>query len=187
LLEFSGWLLVFVNAIDRRVFSNCIAWCYLRLNEPTEELLSELSVTTRLKLGSEHLRLLFTSNRIVVDHVGKRGAGAVAGSGILGKLSGAFEDLFRSGNESARRRGIVKMSPGQVLRAHRDNFAILYSEVVSVIVEQTIGLNSLTILTGDEKFEFLTRTRFESVIGMVSKTLGDKVTARRLSKSRTHR
>ncbi len=79
------------------------------------------------------------------------------------------------------------MSPGQVLRAHRDNFAILYGEVVNVIVEQTIGLNSLTILTGDDKFEFLTRTRFDSVVEMVSKTLGDKVKVRRLSQSRTHR
>ncbi len=173
--------------MDRRVFFHCIAWCYVGLSDATEELQGGLSVTTRLKFGSEHLRLLFTSNRIVVDHVGKRGAGAVAGSGILGKLSGAFEDLFRSGNESARRRGIVKMSPVQVLRAHRDNFAILYSEVVSVIVEQTVGLNSLTILTGDDKFEFLTRTRFDSVVEMVSKTLGDKVTVRRLSQSRTHR
>jgi hypothetical protein len=180
-------MLVLINAVDRRVLVHCIAWCYVGLSDATEELLGELSVTSRLKLGSEHLRLLFTSNRIVVDHVGKRGAGAVAGSGILGKLSGAFEDLFRSGNESARRRGIVKMGPGQVLRAHRDNFAIQYSEVVSVIAEQTAGLNSLTILTGDDKFEFLTRTRFDSVIEMVSKTLGDKVTVRRLSQSRTHR
>ncbi len=173
--------------MDRHVFLHCIAWCYVGLSEATEELLGELSVTTRLKLGSEYLRLLLTSNRIVVDHVGKRGAGAVAGSGIFGKLSGAFEDLFRSGNESASRRGIVKMSPGQVLRAHRDNFAILYGEVVSVLVEQTVGLNSLTILTGDDKFEFLTRTRFDSVVEMVSKTLGDKVTVRRLSQSRTRR
>ncbi len=173
--------------MDRRVFLHCIAWCYVGLSDATEELLGELSVSTRLRLGSEHLRLLFTSNRLVVDHVGKRGAGAVAGSGILGKLSGAFEDLFRSGNESARRRGIVKMSPGQVLRAHRDNFAILYSEVVNVIVEQTVGLNSLTILTGDDKFEFLTRTRFDSVVEIVSKTLGDRVTVRRLWQSKTHR
>lgn len=154
------------------------------MSEETEELLGELSVSTRLKLGSEHLRLLFTNIRVVVDHVGKRGAGAVAGSGVLGKISGAIEDLFRSGSESARRRGIEKMGPGQVLRAHRDNFAIVYGEVVSVAVEQTLALNSITILTRDDKFEFVTRTRFDSVVEILSKTLSDKLTTRRLSKVR---
>ncbi len=90
-------------------------------------LVGELRVNTRLMLGSERLRLLFTDTRLIVDHAGKRGAGAVAGTSILGRLSGALEDLFRSGGESARRRGIRNMSPGQVLRSHRDNFAIKYS------------------------------------------------------------
>ena len=76
------------------------------------------------------------------------------------------------------------MGPGQVLRAHRDNFAIVYGEVVSVAVEQTLALNSITILTRDDKFEFVTRTRFDSVVEILSKTLSDKLTTRRLSKVR---
>jgi len=130
-------------------------------------------------LGSERLRLLVTSTRLVVDHVGKRGAGAVAGSGILGRLSAAFEDLFRSGGESAKRRGIEKKTPEEVLRAHRDNFAIGYAEVISVTVLQTSTMNEITILTGEGKYEFSTRIRFDNIVALFEKTLESKLTAER--------
>ncbi len=138
-------------------------------------------------LGSERLRLLFTDTRLIVDHAGKRGAGAVAGTSILGRLSGALEDLFRSGGESARRRGIRNMSPGQVLRSHRDNFAIKYSEVVGVTVAQTLTVHGITILTRDDKFEFTTQARFNDVVELFTKTLSEKLSVRRLSQSELQR
>jgi len=150
-------------------------------------LVGELRVNTRLMLGSERLRLLFTNTRLVVDHTSKRGAGAVAGTSILGRLSGALEDLFKSGGESARRRGIRNLSPGQVLRSHRDNFAINYSEVVSVTVAQTLTVHGITILTRDDKFEFSTRARFSDVVELFTKTLSDKLSVRRLPQSELQR
>ena len=150
-------------------------------------LVGELRVNTRLMLGSERLRLLFTNTRLIVDHAGKRGAGAVAGTSILGRLSGALEDLFRSGGESARRRGIRNMSPGQVLRSHRDNFAIKYSEVVGVTVAQTLTVHGITILTRDDKFEFTTQARFNDVVELFTKTLSEKLSVRRLSQSELQR
>ena len=150
-------------------------------------LVGELRVNTRLMLGSERLRLLFTDTRLIVDHAGKRGAGAVAGTSILGRLSGALEDLFRSGGESARRRGIRNMSPGQVLRSHRDNFAIKYSEVVGVTVVQTLTVHGITILTRDDKFEFTTQARFNDVVELFTKTLSEKLSVRRLSQSELQR
>ncbi len=150
-------------------------------------LVGELRVNTRLMLGSERLRLLFTDTRLIVDHAGKRGAGAVAGTSILGRLSGALEDLFKSGGESARRRGIRNMSPGQVLRSHRDNFAIKYSEVVGVTVAQTLTVHGITILTRDDKFEFTTQARFNDVVELFTKTLSEKLSVRRLSQSELQR
>jgi len=138
-------------------------------------------------LGSERLRLLFTNTRLIVDHAGKRGAGAVAGTSILGRLSGALEDLFKSGGESARRRGIRNMSPDQVLRSHRDNFAIKYSEVVGVTVAQTLTVHGITILTRDDKFEFTTQARFNDVVELFTKTLSEKLSVRRLSQSELQR
>jgi len=119
--------------------------------------------------------------------VGKRGAGAVAGSSILGRLSGAFEDLFRSGSEAAKRRGIEKKTPEEVLRAHRDNFAITNREVVNITVIQTPTLNRITILTGDDKFEFSTRSRLDSAVELFGKTLSDRLTVQRLSGPRPRR
>ncbi len=150
-------------------------------------LVGELRVNTRLMLGSERLRLLFTNTRLIVDHAGKRGAGAVAGTSILGRLSGALEDLFKSGGESARRRGIRNMSPDQVLRSHRDNFAIKYSEVVGVTVAQTLTVHGITILTRDDKFEFTTQARFNDVVELFTKTLSEKLSVRRLSQSELQR
>jgi len=147
----------------------------------------ELRVNTRLMLGSERLRLLFTNTRLIADHAGKRGAGAVAGTSILGRLSGALEDLFKSGGESARRRGIRNMSPDQVLRSHRDNFAIKYSEVVGVTVAQTLTVHGITILTRDDKFEFTTQARFNDVVELFTKTLSEKLSVRRLSQSELQR
>ncbi len=149
--------------------------------------MGELRVNTRLMLGSERLRLLFTNTRLIVDHAGKRGAGAVAGTSILGRLSGALEDLFKSGGESARRRGIRNMSPDQVLRSHRDNFAIKYSEVVGVTVAQTLTVHGITILTRDDKFEFTTQARFNDVVELFTKTLSEKLSVRRLSQSELQR
>jgi len=149
--------------------------------------MGELPVNTRLMLGSERLRLLFTNTRLVVDHAAKRGAGAVAGTSILGRLSGAIEDLFKSGGESARRRSIRNLSPDQVLRSHRDNFAINYDEVVSVTLAQTLTLHGITILTKDEKFEFSTRARFNDVVELFSKGLNVKMSVRRLSQTELKR
>jgi hypothetical protein len=144
-------------------------------------------MNTKLMLGSERLRLLFTNTRLIIDHAGKRGAGAVAGTSILGRLSGALEDLFKSGGESARRRGTRNMSLGQVLRSHRDNFAINYTEVVSVTVAQTLTVHAITILTRDDKFEFSTRARFGDIVELFTKTLSEKLSVRRLPQSELQR
>jgi hypothetical protein len=130
-------------------------------------------------LGSERLRLLFTNTRLLVDHVGKRGAGAVPGTIILGSLGGALENLFKSGRESITKKDVSGMVPNQVLHSHRDNFDIDYEEVVSVNVIQTLPLHRILILTGNDKFEFSSRARFEKIVELFKNTLGDKLTVTR--------
>ena len=79
------------------------------------------------------------------------------------------------------------MSPDQVVQSHRDNFAINYSEVVSVNVVQTLTVHGITILTRDDKFEFSTRARFNDVVELFTKTLNEKLSVRRLSQSELQR
>ena len=143
-------------------------------------------VSTQLKFGSERIRLLVTSSRIVVDHGGKRGPGAVAGTSILGQLSTGLESLFKSGGESRKKKKMEKLGPSQALRTHEDNFAIANDEVVNLTVEKALPLNKVTILTGDGKYEFLTQTRFDTVVALFSKTLEDKMTTRKLPEQSSH-
>lgn len=152
-----------------------------RLSGLPEAVLGELPVTTNLALGSERLRLIFTDRRIVVDHVGKRGAGGVPGTAILGRLGNALEDLFKSGRESMSKRTTEKLSPDQILRAHKDNFSIDYGEVVSVAVVQTPMLGQITIVTGNEKFTLSSRARFDNIVALFGQTLKVKLSVRRLS------
>jgi hypothetical protein len=151
------------------------------LADSEEALLGDLVVFTRLAMGTESLRLLFTDSRIVVDHMGKRGAGAVPGTAILGKLSSALEDLFRSGRESSSRRASRNMSPGQILASHEDNFTIGYNEVVNVTVAQTSTLPGITLITTNHKYVFSSRARFDIIVELFRERLGDKLTVRKLA------
>jgi hypothetical protein len=150
------------------------------LNDSAEVWMGELAVNSGLRMGSERLRLLFTNSRLLVDHIGKRGAGAAAGTNILGQLSSALEDLFKSGRESAARKDVRSLTPDRVLIMHRDNFAVDYKEVVGVTVVQTVTLTRITILTGGDKFEFSSRARFENIVQQFKNTLRDKLTVQRL-------
>ncbi len=143
-------------------------------------------VSTRLQYGSERIRLLVTSSRIIVDHGGKRGPGAIAGTTILGQLSSGLEGLFKSGEDSRKKKKMKKLGPSEVLRAHKDNFAIGNDEVVNLTVEKALPLNKVTILTGDGKYEFLSQTLFDSVVALFSKTLGDRLTARKPQEQGQH-
>jgi hypothetical protein len=150
------------------------------MSEGSETWIGELPVSAKLMFGSERLRLLFTSRRILVDRVGKRGPGEVIGTSLLGKIGGAFEDLFKSGRESVGKKKVEAMTPEHVLRAHKDNFAIDYSEVVSIVVEQTEMQPRITILTGTDKFEFSSPSRFNYIVDTFKAKLSDKLTVQRI-------
>ena len=149
------------------------------LGEKTETVLGEIPVIARLQVGSEHLTLVPTDARIIVVYRGKRGAGALATGQFFGGLSGAFEDLLKSGKESlAKPRG--SQSPKEILASNKDNFAIGLDEIVRVDVEETYDLVDLTILTKNEKLEFSARLRFDRVVDLLGKIVGDKMFSRRL-------
>jgi hypothetical protein len=151
------------------------------MDESQETWIGELPVTARLMYGSERLRLGFTTNRIIVDRIGKRGSGAVIGTSLLGRIGEAVEDLFKGGRESLRKKKIEEMSPDQVLRAHKDNFAISYTDVVNVALEQTMTLNKITILTVTDKFEFTCTSRFDVIVETFKQRLSGKSTVQKLA------
>jgi len=147
------------------------------LSDPSEAVLGEIPVTAKLALGSERLRLFATSTRIIAARVGKRGAGAVATTSVFGKLSGALEDLFKSGRESFETRRIDRLAPEEILASNKDNFYIRHKDVVTVNVVKMGSRAWLTVVTVNEKFEFLTSQDFGKVVELLEMILGGKVSS----------
>jgi hypothetical protein len=141
-----------------------------------ERILGEIPVATKLALGSERMSLFMTDSRILVAHVGKRGAGAAVSVNLLGKLSGALEDLFKSGKESVGKRRMKSAGVREILAADKDNFSIKFDEVVNVTITQGERLTGLRILTRNDKFEFSTRLPFATVEELFSPSLSSKLT-----------
>jgi hypothetical protein len=140
-----------------------------------EEILGEIPVSARLSMGSEKLRLFPTTTRMIVAHVGKRGAGALATTSFFGQLSGAFEDLLKSGREFKGNKELGNLEPESILAADKDNFFISYSEIVSVEVAETSGLTRVTVLTREDKFKFSTVWSGEKVVRLLRGPLGGKL------------
>ncbi len=140
-----------------------------------ERILGEIAVVTKLVLGSERMSLFVTDSRILVAHVGKRGAGAAVSVNLLGRLSGALEDLLKSGKESAGTRRMKSAGVKEILAADKDNFSIKFEEIVNVTLTQGARLTGLTILTQSDKFEFSTPLPIVIVTKMFTPSLGPKL------------
>jgi hypothetical protein len=140
-----------------------------------ERILGEIPVATKLALGSERMSLFMTDSRILVAHVGKRGAGAAVSINLLGKLSGALEELFKSHKESVGKRRMKSAGVKEILAADKDNFSIRFDEVVNVSITQGASLTGLMILTGSDKFEFSTRLPVDRVVELFTPSLAPKL------------
>jgi len=146
---------------------------------PSELVLAEVPVVSRLAIGSERLRLFFTEGRILVAHIGKRGTAAMATTSLFGQLSGAVEDLLKRGRESASKRG-KGLRPAEILKGDKDNFAFGYDEVVSVQLVKAEYTSLITIVTVQEKLEFSTPLGFEKLVEIFSRPLSGKLSVNRL-------
>ena len=118
----------------------------------TERVLGGLEVEVLLKLGREHLFLLFTQNRMLLAHHVKTGAGSVVLSSMLGKMAGG---LRRGSAKAEALRKIAEMDPTRILELHAENFAVDYSKVVSMRVEHEsrAGRSKITLVTSEGKYE----------------------------------
>src|SRR5207249_8735709 len=106
------------------------------LSETPEAIVGSIKVSVQLRSGVELLQLFFTPSRLILAHIGKRGAGELPGMSLLGKWGAALEGLFKSPGEARKqrrvRRGFEGMSPDEILKADKDNFDIVYGDVVRV-------------------------------------------------------
>ncbi len=151
------------------------------MSRESESVVGEIPVVARLALGIERLMLFVTEARIIVAHLGKRGAGAFATSALLGRLSGGFEDVVKSGSEFRGRRALKNTSPEEILAANKDNFQLRFGEIISVRLVETPVASEMTVLTRHDKFEFQTHHPFDSIVGLLQIPLGSKLMVERLA------
>ncbi len=97
---------------------------------------------------------------------------------LLGRLSGAFEDLVKSGKESVKRRKSDPVNPIDILAMDKDNFAIGYDEVISVSLDGTGEPVSITLVTRDGKFLLSTTLALEKLVEILGRDLSDRLTVR---------
>jgi hypothetical protein len=151
------------------------------MSDSAEIVIGEVPVIMRLNVGSERLSLLFTSSRIIVARVGKRGAGSTASLPLWAMLSGGIEGLFKWRKEKAKKKAATVLTPERILAADKDNFPVPYEEIVSVELTLTdTGRTGMMILTRDDKFTFSTGLSFEKVSGLFREKLGAKLLIKKI-------
>jgi len=150
------------------------------MSRESETIVGEIPVVARLALGVERLILFVTNARVIVAHVGKRGAGAYATSALFGRLSGGVEDVVKSGGESLSKRALHSLTPEKILGADKDNFHLRFDEIVSVRLVETTFAGEMTVLTRDDKFDFQTHHSMDIIVGLLQIPLGSKLTVERL-------
>lgn len=138
----------------------------------SEKVLGELYATTKLAHGYERLRVVFTAQRIVIAHLGKRGISATATVPFFGGAGPGVEDLLLSGRERAKRRS---KSPKEILEMDRDNFGISYDEIVSLDYRHG---RLLTLITSGDKFDlFISNPMPSDLMDGLRQILGLRMTA----------
>lgn len=152
------------------------------LSSSKEKIVGEIPVIARLSIGAEQLRIFLTDFRLIVAHIGKRGTATLATTSLLGRLADAFEELFKGGAETFKRRRAGSPIPEGILGADKDNFFIPYDDVVRVELDPSPSRLNIMILTKDEKLSFVTPMAFDSVFGLLRGRLGERVSATRLTR-----
>ena len=145
------------------------------LEKLDEKILGEIAVTARLPMGFEKLRLYFTYRRIIVGHLNKVGAGAVAPTFMLGSIGSALGGLFGRKGPPHQKAKSEPLSPGRILASHSDNFSIMFDEIISVDLNREPYKNTIGILSKNDKFDFTCQTRFDQVVSLFENGLRDKL------------
>ena len=139
----------------------------------SEKVIVELVVNAKLVQGQERLRLVFTTTRLIVARLGKRGIGGAASSSFLGRMSTGLEDLVVSGMERAKTQST---HPQRILQSDKENFAIPYAEFVSLYLEENVRL---VMITQHDKFDVLSLMPMTQVqMQKLQSILGPKFTRR---------
>ncbi|HZY48087.1 MAG TPA: hypothetical protein VFE96_09850 [Candidatus Bathyarchaeia archaeon] len=149
------------------------------MSEDAEPVIGVIPVNARLEIGFEQLQLIVTSQRIIVVHKAKRGRGGLASIMVLGRHSGDFVDPDKPKSPLGTWIGNERVNVRRTLASNKDNFAVGFSEIVSVRVDEGRDSTTIEMVTGNDKFQFFTKLGPEEVSEMFSQHLGPKLVTRK--------
>lgn len=146
-----------------------------------EHIAGVISANVRLRFGFEQLLLVVTDRRIVVVHKGKKGAVGLASILVLGSHGGSFLDPDKPGSPLQGKLNFEKADVERILASNKNNFDVRYDEMISVEVNEGPSATSMTMVTGNDKFQFFTGLEAEEVVRLLAGRLGDRLSARKSS------
>jgi hypothetical protein len=152
-----------------------------------EKILGEIKVVATLAMGVERLRLVFTTRRIIVARVGKRTGSGAPLTSIFGAFAAGLEDLFKGGRESLRKKDSQNGTPLKLLESDPDNSSILYSDVVTMEVQEDEGLTRITLVSKDEKYKFTSGVNVQRLREILGNLLGEKLSFSRTTQTQARR
>jgi hypothetical protein len=138
-----------------------------------------IPANARLGIGFEQLHLIVTDRRIVVVHKAKKGAGGLASILILGGHSGAFADPDKPALGVEWKNRFQNVDIEKVLASNKDNFGIGYSEMISVELDDGPNATGISLITGEDKFEFSTSVEAREVSDLLVGHLGPRLVTRK--------
>jgi hypothetical protein len=144
-----------------------------------EHIAGVMSANVRLRFGFEQLLLVVTDRRIVVVHKGKKGAVGLASILVMGSHSGSFLDPDKPGVPMQGKLNFEKTDVEKILTSDKNNFDVRYDEMISVEVDEDPNATSITMVTGNDKFQFFTGLEAEEVVKLLASKLGEKLSARK--------
>ena len=147
-----------------------------QMEDSSERVVGDLPVVAHLTMGYEKLTLFFTDRRIVVSRRGKVGAGSIPITFIFGSFGSALSGLFGGGTRKALKKKARYPLPSRILASDKDNFSIVFDEVVRADLTRTPSTCNILILSRDDKFDFTCRSRFDHIRSLLETALGSKLT-----------
>ena len=114
-----------------------------------ETVLGGFEVETRLSIGAEHLLMLMTQTRLIMAHSSKIGRESMSLSNLFGGLARGIGKVPKTSQVLEK---MASLTPESILALDKDNFAVGYDHVVSMIVEPgEPGRADITLGTTDMK------------------------------------
>ena len=147
-----------------------------QMEDSSEQVVGDLPVAAHLTMGYEKLTLFFTDQRIIVSRRGKVGAGSVPATFMFGSIGSLFSGLFGGRTKKPLKDRARYPPPSRILASDRENFSIIFDEVVRVDLTQTPSTCGILILSRDDKFDFTCRSRFDLIRSLFETAFGSKLT-----------